>query len=498
MSSAPPSSGAVARRPNLVYILADDMGIGDASCFNPASAWKTPRLDQMAEEGRCFTDAHSASAVCTPSRYALLTGRYPWRTPLKRGVLRGYSPPLIEPGRLTVARLLQTHGYHTSLFGKWHLGLDWVRTGAAPEDVDFSRPFGGGPLTHGFDRFKGISASLDMPPYVHLEDDHVMRVPTGMIGDSPPPKLWRAGAISDDFDHEDIMPWLGDLTLQTIAEHAAAPERRPFFVYLALASPHTPIVPTPEFQGRSGATAYGDFTLQVDDLVGRILDAVDQHGLGQETLVIFTADNGFAPMADVEEHRRVGHDPSAGFRGHKADLYEGGHRVPFIARWSGTVPAGTRCATPITQGDLLATCADLLGVSLPDDAGEDSVSMMPLLLGQPGERDHGAPIVNHSENGSLAIRSGRWKLCLCPGSGGWSYPHPVHDAGLKLPPYQLFDLENDPAETENLAERHPEEVQRLGRWLRSIILNGRSTPGAPQPNASDVEWPQIDWIKDFA
>lgn len=485
------------------------MGIGDASCFNPGSAWRTPSLDRMAAEGCRFTDAHSASAVCTPSRYALLTGRYPWRTPLKRGVLRGYDAPLIEPGRMTVASLLRDHGYRTSIFGKWHLGLDWVRTGEAPEDVDFTQPFSGGPLAHGFHEFHGISASLDMPPYVHLEGDRVARVPDRRIGDSPAPKLWRAGLISEDFDHEAIMPWLGDLALRTIRQAGESAKKRedegststrePFFLYLALASPHTPIVPTPEFVGRSGTTVYGDFTLQVDDLVGRILDAVDQAGLGRDTLVIFTADNGFAPMANAEELRGFGHDPSAGFRGHKADIYEGGHRVPFIARWSGTVAPGSVCDTTITQADLLATCADLLGVTLPENAGEDSVSMLPHLIGgsdiAPPTREG---VVHASENGSLAVRAGRWKLCLCRDSGGWSFPHPVNDAAMDLPPYQLFDLDADPGETTNRAADHPDVVQQLGRLLRSIIERGRSTPGPAQRNASDVSWPQVEWMKDFA
>ncbi len=474
------------------------MGLGDASCFNPASAWKTPCLDRMAREGRCFTDAHSASAVCTPSRYALLTGRYAWRTRLKRGVLRGYSPPLIEPGRLTVPALLKSRGYRAAMFGKWHLGLDWARAGPEPEDVDFTKPFGGGPLAHGFDRFLGISASLDMPPYAYLENEYVARPPTGTIGDSPKPKMWRAGAISDDFEHEDVLPKLGELALEEIAARAADPEGAPFFLYLALAAPHTPIVPTPEFLGKSGATVYGDFNLQVDDLVGRILAALDAAGLGENTLVIFTADNGVAPACNLEELRAFNHDSSAGFRGHKADIYEGGHRIPFIARWPRMIPAGTRCAEPIAQADLLATCAEILGMPLPDDAGEDSVSILPLLRGTAATAPGREGIVHHSENGSFAIRDGKWKLCLCPGSGGWSFPHPVNDAALDLPPFQLFDLESDPGEQTNLAAAHPEEANRLRALMRSFIERGRSTAGAPQSNAATDDWPQTAWMTEGA
>ena len=491
-TAQPPSAA-----PNIVYILADDMGYGDASCFNPRSAWRTPCLDRMAAEGQCYTDAHSTSAVCTPSRYALLTGRYSWRTHLKRGVLRGFSPSLIERGRLTVPALLQSQGYRTAMFGKWHLGLDWHRTGAEPEQVNYTLPVGGGPLAHGFDTFRGISASLDMPPYVYFEGDRPVEVPTGTIGDSPSPKLWRAGAISEGFRHEDVLPELQELALSYLAQQARAEERKPFFLYLALAAPHTPIVPTPEFIGRSGTTGYGDFMLQVDAFVGRIIEALDTSGLGRNTLVIFTADNGPAPAGGIAELRVFGHDSSGGWRGHKADIYEGGHRVPFIARWPAVVPAGTRCAEPVTQADLLATVADLLDVALPDDAGEDSTSLLPLLQGRASTLDREA-IVHHSENGSFAIRSGRWKLCLCPGSGGWSYPHPVKDAHLDLPPFQLFDLVADPAEQTNLAADHPDEVRRLGQLLRSLIDRGRSTPGVPPPNPPSVDWPQVAWCDAFA
>lgn len=491
-----PPAGPV--RPNIIYILADDMGLGDASCFNPASAWTTPCLDRMAAEGRRFTDAHSASALCTPSRYALLTGRYAWRTRLKRGVLRGYSEPLIEPGRLTVPGLLRRHGYTSAMFGKWHLGLDWVRTGSGIDEVDFAQPVGGGPNAHGFDRFHGISASLDMPPYVYFDNDRVESVPTATIGDSPKPKMWRAGWISDGFEHENVLPDLARRSVDYINERAADPAGQPFFLYVALASPHTPIVPTPEFLGRSRTTVYGDFVLQTDDLVGQIMAAVQAAGLDENTLIIFTADNGVAPAANLPELRGFKHDSSAGFRGHKADIYEGGHRIPFIARWPGVIPAGTACAEPIAQADLLATCAELLADPLTDDAGEDSVGLLDLLRGADAPATPRPPLVHHSENGSFAIREGRWKLCLCPGSGGWSYPHPERDAQLELPPFQLFDLAADPAEQTNLCDRHPDIVQRLGRRLAAIIAQGRSTPGAPQPNTSEADWPQMAWREAFA
>lgn len=491
-----PAAAHGTKHPNIVYILADDMGIGDVSALNPDCIWQTPNIDRLAREGTAFTDAHSASGVCTPSRYTLLTGRYSWRGSLKRSVLNGYSPALLEPDRLTVAGFLRDHGYHTAMIGKWHLGLDWVQTGPEPTDVDWSKPFAGGPTAHGFDSFFGISASLDMPPYVYLDDDRVAAVPVGTIGESPVPAMWRAGAISPDFRHEDVLLRFTEKAVSYIAGRAAAQDDRPFFLYIALAAPHTPIVPTPQFDGVSGTTPYGDFVLQTDDAVGQILAALDAHELADDTIVIFTADNGFAPAANLGELRALDHDPSAGFRGHKADLYEGGHRVPFIARWPGRTPAGARDNHLIGQIDLLATCAELLGATLPESAGEDSVSMLPLLRGAATTAARKA-LVNHSVNGSFAIRMGKWKLCLCPGSGGWSYPRPDRDDTSGMPKYQLYDLETDPAEKNNLILEHRDIAQRMGGLLCDYIERGRSTPGAPQPYQT-IDWPQIDWMRDFA
>ena len=493
-------------RPNIVYILADDLGPGDVSCLNPNSAWTTTQIDRLAREGIVFTDAHSASSLCTPSRYALLTGRYAWRGTLKSGVTRGYSQPLIEPGRLTVPALLREHGYTTAIFGKWHLGLDWTVKGPNAEDVDFTKPFRNGPTAHGFDRFIGISASLDMPPYVWIENDRVTSLPTGTIGDSPTPKLWRAGVISSDFNMADVQPQLTRKAVEYLAERAAERDGKPFFLYLPLAAPHTPILRTREFDGNTRTTPYGDFVVQVDADIGRILSALDTHGLASNTIVIVTSDNGFAPAANVPDLSPFRHDPSAGLRGVKSDLFEGGHRMPFIVRWPGVAPAGTRCSETIGQFDLLATCAELLGVKLPDDAGEDSVSFLPLLRGKPAAASRREAIVHHSANGSFAIRQGKWKLLLCPGSGGWSYPstspspwtRPVADNMEGLPPYQLYNLAADPSEKTNLASEHPEIVQRLGRLMRSLIERGRSTPGAAQTNAPAGNWPETAWMKDFA
>ena len=492
--------------PNVLYILADDLGYGDVSAFNPRSAWPTPNIDRLAREGVAFTDAHSASALCTPSRYALLTGRYAWRGALKKDVLQGYGAPLIERGRPTVANLLRDHGYTTAIFGKWHLGLDWVRTGPFPENVDFTQPFAGGPLARGFDRFFGLSASLDIPPYVWLDGDRAASLPTGTIGDSPPPRLWRAGPISPDFRMEEVQPRLTEKTLAYLAERAAARDRKPFFLYLALAAPHTPLLPTREFEGKTRTTTYGDFVTQIDADVGRILATLETSGLAKNTLVIFTSDNGFAPAAGLEEQTKAHHDPSGGWRGYKSDLFEGGHRMPFIVRWPGVTTAGARCTQLVAQLDFFATCAEMLGAKIPDSAAEDSVSLLPLLRGESAPAAARTTIVNHSGEGRFAIREGRWKLLLWPGSGGWSPPTPNPSPWLKtaatdlrtLPRYQLYDLDADPDEKTNLEAAHPEIVQRLGHLLRTTIERGRSTPGAPQPYEHSANWEQIAWMREFS
>ena len=490
-------------RPNILFILADDMGVGDVSALNPKSIWRTPHLDRLAREGMIFDDAHSSSALCTPTRYTFLTGRHSWRGKLKKGVLNGYSPSLIEPGRLTLPGFLRAQGYATAMFGKWHLGLDFAKKGAKPEDIDYTKPFGGGPLAHGFERFHGISASLDMPPYVWLENDRVSQPPAGTVGDSAAPKLWRAGPIGADFKMEEVQPRLTEKTIAYLGERAAARDGRPFFLYLALAAPHTPTLPTAKFAGKT-PNAYGDFVLQVDADVGAILDALDRHGLARNTLVIFTTDNGYAPAGNIPRLQQFGHDSSAGFRGTKSDAFEGGHRVPFLARWPGVTPAGARSGAVVGHLDLFATCAEILGAKLPDDAAEDSVSLLALLRGQ-GDTAPRRPLVHHSGEGEFAIRDGKWKLILCPGSGGWSPPsrspspwtQAKPDRFEGLPPFQLYDLAADRGETTNLAASHPEIVQRLGQALWSQIERGRSTPGAAQPLVGLDNWPQVAWWKEF-
>lgn len=493
----PPLPLRAAPPPNILLILADDMGVGDVSALNPGCKWRTPSIDRLAREGRVFTDAHSASGVCTPSRYALLTGRYAWRGRLKANVLNGYDPALIEPGRITLARLLHDAGYATAMVGKWHLGLDWPRRSTNQVDVDYARPFTGGPLDHGFDRFHGISASLDMPPYVHLVDRRVPTPPNGTITNSPGLKLWRAGAIAPDFRHDAIQGHFFDTARDFVRQRASATDGKPFFLYLALASPHTPILPSPAYQGRSKTNPYGDFMLELDDALGQLLAELDRTGLATNTLVVFTSDNGFAPAADWNALRRLGHDPSNGRRGHKADLFEGGHRVPFIARWPGRIPANTRCHATVGHVDLLRTFAALVEKTLPAHVGEDSGNILKALLGADAPAEGRTVLVSQSSNGSFAIRDGPWKLLLAPDSGGWSPPKPGSPESAALPRFQLYQLETDPAEQVNVAAAHPEVVSRMASTLRDAMKAGRSTPGTPQAIEWPENWPQTSWMKEI-
>ena len=504
---------AEAARPNIVYILADDMGRGDISAYNRDAAWRTPNIDGMAADGLLFTDAHSSSAVCTPSRYSTLTGRYNWRSSRKSGVTGGFSPALLEPGRLTVPGFLRQKGYATAMVGKWHLGLNWVEKGRShesvlddptdgevvgirqkPVTVDYSQPFSGGPTDHGFDSFIGISASLDMPPYVWLRDNRVeARLPLGRIKGRDGYEMWRAGPIGDDFTHDSVLPREVSEAVRFLEKQDG---KKPFFLYLALTAPHTPILPTGRFAGFTRTTPYGDFCVQVDDVVGKVLAALAARGLAENTLVVFTADNGCSPGANFSELAKFHHDPGAGFRGAKADIYEGGHRIPFVARWPAKIPRGRVSDELICQTDLFATCAAILTENMPENAAEDSVSFLPVLLGGSPSMPLREALVHHSINGSFAIRQGAWKLCLTPDSGGWSAPLPGKvPAGS--PPFQLFDLSKDPGEKNNLYAAHPEIVQRLGKLARRYVIEGRSTPGAPQQNAGGNDWPELAWMNAF-
>jgi arylsulfatase A len=481
-----------ADRPNIVFILADDLGYGDVRCNFPEGKIATPNIDRLASQGMRFTDAHTTSSVCTPTRYSLMTGRYNWRSRLQQGVLGGLSPRLIEPGRQTVASLMKEHGYHTACIGKWHLGMDWAKhegkgvteLNIEKQDqhwnVDYSKPIANGPTTVGFDYYFGIAASLDMVPFTFIENDRVTQVPTVE-------KKWiRKGPAAEDFEAVDVLPTLVRKSAEYIKERSAdSKAERPFFLYVPLASPHTPIVPTKEWKGKSGISEYVDFVMQTDAAVGEILASLDREGIVESTIVVFTSDNGCSPAAGIDVLRKSGHEPNGPLRGTKADLWDGGHRVPFIVRWPGKVAAGSVSNQLVSLVDWMATCAELVGAKLPDNAAEDSVSMLPALLGNAKDRNR-ETLVHHSITGRFAVRERQWKLCLSPGSGGWSAPRDPEAVKRGLPPDQLYDLASDLAETKNIAAEHPEIVARLTRHLETMIADGRSTPGSPQANTVPV------------
>lgn len=465
------AEGGGEEMPNIVYILADDMGYGDVGALNPEGKIKTPHMDALARDGMIFTDAHSGSAVCTPTRYGILTGRYCWRSRLKKGVLGGYSKHLIEDGRMTVASLLKQRGYHSACIGKWHLGWDWARPGG--KKVDFTKPVTNGPDANGFDYSYAHCGSLDMAPYVYVENGAVTAQPDRTTHSKDKYGWWRKGPTGSDFDHEDVLPNFTRRGVRYVKERAAT--GKPFFLYLPLPAPHTPILPTEEFRGKSGINPYADFVMQVDWSIGQIAQALAESGVAENTLIIVTSDNGCSPAAKFPELLEKGHDPSYVYRGHKADIFEGGHRIPFIARWPRRIRAGSTCDDTTCLTDLMATAAEMASIPLPDSAGEDSVSMLPNLLGTATGPVREAT-VHHSVNGSFSIRQGKWKLELCPGSGGWSNPRPRQAKEQGLPPVQLYDLATDLGETKNLHDQHPEVVEKLTALLEKYKSEGRSTP----------------------
>ena len=463
-----------ADRPNIIFIMADDMGYGDLGCYNRNSKIPTPNMDRLAKEGIRFTDAHSPSAVCTPTRYGVLTGRYCWRTRLKRGVLNGYSPNLIDTKRMTVASLLKQYGYATACIGKWHLGL------GSDKRTDFSKPLAPGPNALGFDYFYGISASLDMPPYCYIENDRVVKEPTLTVeaGEASKDGWWRKGPIAPGFKHVEVMPTLTEKAVGYINRHARSYGNSPFFMYFALPAPHCPIAPADFVKGRSQAGGYGDYVVEVDWTVGEVMKALERNKLAENTLIMVTSDNGSpgrtkikrAPYSIIEVY---GHYPSGDLRGIKADIWDGGHREPFVARWPARIRAGSTSDEIICLTDLLATCAAVVGAKLPNNAGEDSYSILPALLGRKMDKPIREAVVHHSGSGMFAVRQGNWKLILGRGSGGFTKPSRVKPKPGE-PRGQLYDLHKDPAETNNVWAEHPGIVQRLTNLLEKYRKQGYS------------------------
>ncbi|MDP4626187.1 MAG: arylsulfatase [Akkermansiaceae bacterium] len=478
------------RHPNIVLIYADDMGYGDVQILNPErSKIPTPHMDALARDGMIFTDAHTSSSVCTPSRYGLLTGRYNWRTKLQYLVTWGYSPPLIADDTLTLGKLLQQQGYNTAMIGKWHLGMNMPTTDGKPlrdsrsmktTNIDWDAEIKDGPTDRGFDYLFGISASLDMAPYTYIENDHFV----APVDNSKP------SAPAEGFKKIEVLGEFASRSAKFIKEQKG---EKPFFLYVPLTSPHTPILPTPEWTGKSGINKYADFQMQTDDAIGQIIRAVDEAGLAENTLIIVSSDNGCSKAANFKQLEDAGHYASAQFRGSKADLWEGGHRVPFIVRWPAMVKAGSISDQTICLTDVLATFADITKFDLQADQGVDSVSFLPALKGNEIVSTRKG-IVNHSISGHFAYRQGKWKLLLAEGSGGWTAPTEKNMAQIEdAPRGQLYDLEADPGEQNNLYQTNPEVVEQLMAQLKEDIANGRSTAGSKQEN--DIPVDQIELWK---
>ena len=469
---------AEADKPNIVLVLCDDLGYGDVHCLNPERGKiPTPGVDRLAKEGMVFTNAHSGSSVCTPTRYGLLTGRYCWRTRLQSGVVQGFEPCLIAPDRPTVASFLKSQGYRTAIIGKWHLDFQYQdpisgemlkRRIKEKRKTDAKKnrlpPVGSkipdGPLARGFDFFHGFHHARNMKAVI--ENDEVIL-------------------------HDDEINMLPRLTREAVAyiDQRAKDPQHPFFLYVPYGSPHTPILPTKNWQGKSGLGSYGDFVMETDDGFRQILDALDRNGFADNTLVVFSSDNGCSRQAKIDELHAKGHFPSGNFRGSKSDIWDGGHRVPFVVRWPGQIAAGSTSDQTLCLTDLFATCAELTDQPLPADSAEDSISFLPALRGETFQSSR-ARVVHHSISGHFAYRSGRWKLCLAKASGGWSSPT-EKQASKDDPIGQLYDMDSDPSETTNLYESRPEVVQRLLEQLESDVARGRSTAGQDRKNDAVIK-----------
>ncbi len=510
------------RKPNIVYFFVDDMGYGDASCLNPDGKIQTPNIDRLAREGMAFTDAHSSSAVCSPSRYSVLTGRYNWRSTLQKGIVGLYGDPLIAEDRLTVPGFLKPHGYHRACIGKWHLGQGWdfdanaddfhpnapYGAGRICTDPDleatlkqqefwkeaFSKPTTGGPTTRGFDYYFGVDVP-NWPPYCFIENDRIVGIPSEFL----PARLLgtnlasTAGPAMPYWHFEQLLPTWAKKADGYIKERAEADE--PFFLYLPMTSPHTPLSVNKPWIGKSGLNnLYADLVMETDDVFGRVLASLEKHGVADNTLVIFASVNGCAHYIGAKEMEAQGHFPSGPYRGYKSDAWDGGHRIPCMARWPGVIRPGSECGELVCLSDLMATCAEIVGDALPDNVGEDSVSMMPLFR-ETGELDR-SNVLHHSVTGKFAIRDGHWKLVLCPGSGGRTH-NDADAARAGLPLVQLYDMQADPGETRNLQAEHPDKIKELLALLKTYIADGRSTPGSRQKNDVPVDIWKLDTMPDL-
>jgi len=493
-SSTHTTQAAQNREPNILIILADDMGIDSVAALNPKSNIPTPNIDKLIQQGMVFSDAHSGSAVCTPTRYGILTGRYAWRSRLKRGIVGKWERSLIEDNRLTIPAMLNQEGYTTACIGKWHLGWNWPKKGGGytsrQNEIDFSGRIGGGPLGCGFNTYFGDDVP-NWPPFAWIENDRLLEMPTEKLSFSAKYHS-NPGVGAKDWKLEAVLPTITEKSVNFIKSQSE--NKKPFFLYFAMTSPHSPIAPSKEFLGKSGISRYADFLMETDWSVGQVLKALDDSGLADNTLVFFTADNGTSPICDFAGLKKHGADIQNHWRGMKADGYEGGHRVPFIVRWPGRIKAGTKSDQVISLVDIMATCADVLRFNMPDNAAEDSVSLLPVLDGEPLKGNLHKAIICHSVSGVFIVRKGKWKLQFSAGSGGWSRPKDADELKKGKPKWQLYNLDNDPKETNNIVNEYPEVVSDLKAILKKQVEEGRSTPGKSQKNHNgQTHWGKLPW-----
>ncbi|MBT3274466.1 MAG: arylsulfatase [Spirochaetales bacterium] len=468
-------------KPNIIVILTDDLGYGDLGCYNPKSKIPTPNLDRLAEEGVRFTDAHAPSSVCTPTRYAVLTGRYCWRTHLKKGVLRASAPPLIENDRITIGKMLQEHGYRTAAIGKWHLGQTWHVLGdekqpeAESGEIDWDRPMIDGPLQRGFDYHFGIP----WPAWGFVENDMVTSKPTeafdlAHIGPEIIGPNNIKGMRPPGYEHEHMLPKFTEKAVDFIKEQNG--KDNPFFLYWTPMAPHKPVVPNRDFLGRSQAGLYGDFVAELDDCVGRIMNALDDSGTADNTLLIFTSDNG-PEITCYPRIKETGHYSMGDWRGVKRDTWEGGHREPFIARWPSQIPAGSTSDEIICLVDMMATAAEIVGQRLPESAAEDSVSILPAMLGKKISAPLREATVHHASDGHLAIRRGDWVYIDSTSGDANKEPDWFREqrgAELNTTFGVLYNLKEDPTECFNEIHKHPDIARSLKDMLEHYRKSGRS------------------------
>jgi len=493
------------QRPNIVIILADDFGVGDIQSHFPDNKIPTPFLDRFTEQSMRFTNAHSGSAVCSPTRYGLLTGRYAWRTQLQEWVLACYEPPLIAEDRLTFPRFLQQQGYATACIGKWHLGWNWAgtQTSTMEEETnilrtrewDYTKPIQNGPTTRGFDYYFGTDVP-NQPPFTFIENDRVVVQPTARFkyderDGMELPKAFEGNPMAPGWQFDQILPTITDRAVKFI--HDQSKQAEPFLLYFPMTSPHTPIAPTARFKGESGIAPVADWIMQTDWSAGQVIQALEDAGVADNTLVIFTSDNGHLPT-DWGKLIEAGHSPSGPYRGRKGDIWEGGHRIPFMVRWPGQVEPGRVSGQLLSLNDIFSTCAELLGTVIPASAAEDSISFLSTILAR-SSKPHRNHIVSHSVGGEFAYSEGPWKLVFKNENANRS------QSRGKPRIVELYNLEDDIAETINLVEKEPEVAKRLRNNLRAVIARGTSREGPDQSNDADVVFDvtqQLRWATPIA